>query len=133
MGNYEKNDDYERVLKKFSYSEKKEIIKALDKLRKKICDIEEYGTKFEQIYNDDSVKYDIFKGGFYTYKSQGKDNSQIRILYRFKRDKENFYLELHSAYIKRRNSKEYMKEFAGYVRNYLKKIEKANVLTEKTL
>lgn len=108
-----------KVLKKYSPSEKKEIEKAFEKLHKMIDVEESYGVPFEKIFNNDTIKYDILGGGFYTFKSQGRDRSQIRILYKFIREKQGEYnLEMHMVYIKRRTDKEYMKDFANYVANY---------------
>lgn len=108
-----------KVLKKYSPSERKEILKAFDKLRQLIDTEESYGCSFEKIFNNDSIKYDVFQHNFFTFKSQGRDRSQIRILYKFVRGTQGDYdLELHMVRIKRRNDKEYMKEFADYVANY---------------
>lgn len=110
-----------KVLKKYSPNEICEIIKVFDKLKNMIETEEYYGTRFENIYNNDSIKYDVFKGGFYTFKAQGKDRSQIRILYRFIRNEDGKYdVHMHRVYIKRRNTKEYMNEFSTYVDNYIR-------------
>ena len=110
-----------KLLKKYSPTERQEILKVFDKLKKKIDTEEYYGIHFEKIYNNDSIKYDIFKEGFYTFKAQGKDRSQIRILYRFVRNADGKYdIQLHDVYIKRRNTKEYMNEFKEYVEDYIK-------------
>lgn len=110
----------QRVFKKFSLDEKKEINKAFDKLRYLITEKEHYGTEFEHIYNNDSIKYDIFGKGFYSFKARGRDKAQIRILYRFERiNKEDYKLEIHMAIIKRRNDKTYIKDFQDYVNHYV--------------
>lgn len=81
---------------------------------------ESYGNAFEKIYNNETLKYDILGNGFHTFKYQGRDRSQIRLLYRFIRKENGDYeIQLHKVYIKRRNTKEYMKTFEGYVKEYV--------------
>lgn len=111
-------EDIKNVVKKFSPSERKEIFKAFDKLRRMINVEESYGTPFERIFNNDAIKYDILGKNFYTFKSQGRDKAQIRILYKFVRTENEYDLELHMVKIKRRNDKDYMKDFADYVEHY---------------
>ncbi len=113
-GNFIKNE----CMKKCSPSEKREITKAFQKLKEMILIEEQYGIPFEKIFNNETLKYDVFGHGFYTFKAHGKDKAQIRILYKFIRlSKQKFELELHMVSIKRRNDKDYMKEFHRYV-NY---------------
>lgn len=110
----------QKVVKKFSPDERKEINKAFDKLKYLIAENERYGIRFEYIYNDDSIKYDILGKGFYSFKARGKDRTQIRILYKFERtSKESYKLEMHMVVIKRRNDKAYIKDFQDYVNNYI--------------
>lgn len=107
-------------VKKYSPNEKKEIFKAFEKLRRMIEIKENYGVPFEKIFNNESLKYDVFQKGFYTYKAHGKDNAQIRILYRFIRLSERqFELEMHMVSIKRRSDKNYIKQFEKYVECYV--------------
>lgn len=110
----------QRMAKKFSPSEMNEINKAFNKLKYLIAEKERYGTAFEYIYNDDSIKYDIFGKGFYSFKARGKDKAQIRILYRFERtNNKNYILEIHMVVIKRRDDKTYIKIFKDYVNHYI--------------
>lgn len=119
MSDKTKDINIEKVLKKYSPSEKREVIKAFDKLKNLIDTEESYGTMFEQIFNNETIKYDILGSGFYTFKAQGRDRSQMRLLYHFSRLANGEYdLQLHKAYIKRRSGKEYMSEFASYVEEY---------------
>lgn len=107
------------VVKKFSPSEKREIFKTFDKLREMISAEEQYGTPFEKVFNNEVLKYDILGHDFYTFKAHGRDKSQIRILYKFiRKAKCEFDLEMHMVSIKRRNDKDYMKEFQRYVECY---------------
>lgn len=108
-----------KCMKKYSPNEKREIMKAFEKLRKMISIKENYGVPFEKIFNDETLKYDILGKDFYVYKAHGRDRAQIRILYKFIRKAEKkFELELHLVEIKRRTNKEYLKEFQEYVRCY---------------
>lgn len=119
MLNKTKDINIEKVLKKYSPSEKREVIKAFDKLKNLIDTEESYGTMFEQIFNNETIKYDILGSGFYTFKAQGRDRSQMRLLYHFTRLANGEYnLQLHKVYIKRKSGKEYMTEFASYVEEY---------------
>lgn len=114
-----KDTSIEKILKKYSPSEKREVIKAFGKLKSLIDTEESYGIMFENIYNNDTIKYDILGSGFYTFKAQGKDRSQIRLLYHFTRLENGEYtLQLHKVYFKRRTGKEYLNEFALYVEEY---------------
>ena len=113
---YNKNN-YIKCLKKCPPSEKREIMKAFEKLRQMISIKESYGVPFEKIFNDETLKYDILGKNFYVYKAHGKDRAQIRILYKFIRIAEKkFDLELHQVVIKRKTNKEYIKEFREYVK-----------------
>ena len=108
-----------KCVKKYSPNEKREILKAFEKLKEMIRVKEEYGVPFEKIYNCDVLKYDILGRGFYTFKAHGRDKTQIRILYRFIRMSEReFELEMHMVSIKRRTNNEYMKDFQRYVECY---------------
>lgn len=110
-----------KVLKKFTPSERKEIIRGFEKLNSLISVFEAEGIAFEKIFNNDKIKYDVLGKNFYTFKYSGKDRSQIRVLYRFVRSedgKDKFLLEMHGVRIKRRKGKEYIQEFTDYVNNY---------------
>lgn len=110
------NFDENKCIKRYSQNEKREIKKAFEKLKEMIAVEEQYGVPFEKVFNNDKLKYDILGHGFYTFKAHGKDKAQIRILYRFIRmPEQKFELEIHMVSIKRRNSKDYMKEFQRYV------------------
>lgn len=115
----EKDWDTYKCMKKYSPNERKEILKAFEKLKQMIEVKEQYGVSFEQIFNNEIIKYDILGKGFYTFKAHGKDNAQIRILYRFIRKAERqFELEMHLVSIKRRTDKQYIKNFEKYVKCY---------------
>lgn len=108
-----------KCMKKFSPSEKREIVKAFEKLQEMIRTEEKYGVPFEKVFNNEALKYDILGNGFYTFKAHGKDKAQIRMLYKFVRmPKQEFRLELHMVSIKRNDDKRYMKEFQNYVDCY---------------
>lgn len=106
-------------VKKLDNKEKELVDRALNKLERQIDVIEETGTPFEKIFNNDSIKYDILGKSFYTYKFVAENSSQIRILYRFVRNTDNSYdLECHRVEVKRRSGKEYIKKFENYVKGY---------------
>lgn len=113
------NNKYE-CMKKYSPNEKKEIFKAFEKLRQMIEVKENYGVPFEKVFNNETLKYDVLGNGFYTFKAHGRDNAQIRILYRFiRRSERQFELEMHMVSIKRRTDKDYIKKFERYVECYV--------------
>ena len=132
----------DECMQKYSPNERKEILKAFEKLQKMIVTEERYGIPFEKIFNNGSVKHDVLGNGFYTFKAHGRDKAQIRILYKFIRktlkDFEHsceeafvhkkiaiidseflFCLEMHMVSIKRRNDNAYMKKFQKYVDYYI--------------
>lgn len=106
-------------LKKLDNKEKELVDRALNKLEKQIDIIEQTGTPFEKIFNNDSIKYDILGKSFYTYKFVAENSSQIRILYRFVRNEDESYnLECHKVEVKRRSGKDYIKKFEKYVKDF---------------
>ena len=118
-GVYMAKEKGNECIKKYSQSERREINKAFEKLKSMIEIKEQYGVPFEKIFNDETLKYDVLGNGFYTFKAHGRDNAQIRILYRFIRKSEwQFELEMHMVSIKRRTNKEYIKKFEKYVECY---------------
>lgn len=105
--------------KKLTPSQKQETQKALTKLNHLISEEAQAGVPFERIFNNDVIKYDTFQKGFYTFKARGRDRSQIRILYKFVRHSmDTYHIEVHKVSFKRRNSKDYIREFQRYVDNY---------------
>lgn len=118
MGEVKFNEN--ECIKKYSPSERKEIIKAFEKLKNMIMVEEQSGVPFEKIFNNESLKYDILGKGFYTFKAHGRDKIQIRILYKFiRKAMKDFELEIHMVFIKRRNDNTYMKKFQKYVDCYM--------------
>lgn len=91
---------------------KKSLIKALNKLSKKVETYYSFGITFERIIDDDTVKYDKC-GDFFTYKfmdSQGKC-IQLRILYHCTTINNEIKIYLIDYCIKRNYDKSYIKEF----------------------
>ena len=110
-----KNNSYKKV----SPSLQRDIDDALNKLIFLISEKESYGERFEQIFNNPQIKYDIFSKNFYTFKHHCHDSAQLRILYRFTREKDNsIVIELHDFYHKKKNNKKYIKNFELFVKNY---------------
>ena len=66
------NFNWNECIKKYSPSERKEIIKAFEKLKNMIAIKEQYGLPFEKIFNNESLKYDVLGKGFYTFKAHGE-------------------------------------------------------------
>ena len=103
-----KNNRYD----KSSQTLQREINGALEKLIFLISEKENYGENFEHIFNNPAIKYDIFPNNFYTFKYHCNDSAQLRLLYRFVRQSDNsFVIELHDFYHKKKNNKQYIKQF----------------------
>ncbi len=107
------------VDKKVSPTLKKDIEKALDKLKYLILEKEMHGEHFEKIFNNPTIKYDVFPKNFYTFKYHCHDSAQLRLLYRFVRaDNGHVTIELHNFYLKKQNNKQYIKTFDSFVRKF---------------
>jgi hypothetical protein len=105
--------------KDITSEELKLVNKAMEKLRHYIDELENSGTPFEQICNNDKVKYDILGNGFFVFKYVGPSRTQLRILYRFTRQSPKQYeLEIHKVYSKKSDQKtqgQYLKDFSAYL------------------
>lgn len=85
------------------------IMSSMEVLFKRITEYEKQGICFEQIFNDDKIKYDKH-GKFFTFKSQ-KSNMQLRILYSYMSvDNEPVFL-IADYHVKKKNKKDYIKKF----------------------
>ena len=105
--------------KKLARKDEELMRRGMKKLEAMILQRENSGVRFEKIFNDDVIKYDVFKKNFYTFKFRGEDSSQLRILYRFVRNEDDsFNLECHLVEVKRRSGKEYIQKFEKYVANF---------------
>lgn len=100
--------------KKVSPDERKAVEKGVSKLRDKVLQYENSGIPFEKICNDDSVKYDTFQNGYYTYKAQSQ-RFPLRILYRFVSGDGDSTIQVHMSYLKKYNDNRYISEFERYV------------------
>lgn len=109
---------------KESKETQKTIIDAMHALYARIHDYEKMGNAFEQIFNDDKVKYDQ-QGQFFVYKS-ARGNLQLRILYAyFCDDTRGALLLIEDYFIKKKNNKEYLRQF-----EYAKTIDSKQCLAE---
>ena len=106
--------DYDKASKQL----KQTIDKALDKLIYLIEQKEKSGVSFEKIFNDDIIKYDILENNFFTFKFRYKDQTQLRLLYKFSRQNDIITIELHKFVIKRRTNKDYIKQFEKYSKEF---------------
>lgn len=103
----------DKNFKKVNADEMRAIKKGVDKLRDKIAQYEHDGIPFEQIYNDDSVKYDVLGNNYYTYKAQTQ-RFPLRILYKYIREGKDGILQIHMSYLKKYNDKRYIDTFSQY-------------------
>lgn len=107
----------ESNLKKVPFDKRRFLEKAVNKLVSKISLYARNGIEFENIFNDDSVKYDILPNDFYTYKFQ-TTQFPLRLLYKVKRTNKDFIIEIHKAQFKQNNNKGYIREFTDYAVNH---------------
>ena len=114
---------YSKKYNKETKDTRNSILAALYALYDRIYDYEKHGTSFEQIFNDDKVKYDQ-QGSFYVYKS-ARNNLQLRILYSYFFEKEEAILLLMDYHIKKKNNKDYIREF-----EYAKELDLKQVFQE---
>lgn len=95
------------------FKESKEVQKAIvsgvETLYGRIQNYEEQNIDFNQIFNDDKVKYDKH-GQFYTFKFQ-KSNMQLRVLYSYLIVDCVPVLVIADFFVKKRNSKDYIDKF----------------------
>lgn len=106
----------DRNFKKLSVEEKKKLKKGIDNLLNKIEGYQRIGKSFDRIFNDDSVKHDIYPKHFCSTRFNGRKLS-LRILYRVNQN----IIEIHKVYVKKgggMNEKRYIKIFNDYVVNY---------------
>lgn len=102
------------IVCKKSYSKEtkeiqKAIVNAINTLYERIQAYESQGIDFDHIFNNDKIKYDKH-GQFYTYKCK-RANTQIRILYAYITYKDESTFVIADYYIKKRDNKEYIKQF----------------------
>lgn len=87
----------------------KAIVGASSSLYERIRTYESQNISFENIYNDDKVKYDKH-GQFYTYKAH-KQNMQIRLLYAYIIVDGVPVIVIADFTVKKKNNKEYIRSF----------------------
>lgn len=92
---------------------KNSIVKSLEMLSARITEYQHNGVSFNQIFNDDHVKYDKH-GGCFTFKYKTPQNHQMRILYFYYQTAEGDVLVLVDYYIKQKNNKKYISKFDAY-------------------
>lgn len=94
------------------------IDREMERLVELIKQTEENGTLFEKIFNNEVIKHNVLSESFFTFKTHGPDSTQLRLLYEFKRDKNDVYIILHKFFVKRRTSNEYLSDFKEYAKTY---------------
>lgn len=87
----------------------KAITRAVCNLYERIKIYEEQNISFENIVNDDHIKYDQY-GKFYAYKFKSL-NFQLRILYSYIVINETPVVIVRDFYVKKKNNKKYINEF----------------------
>lgn len=101
----------EKNLKKLSREERLFLDRNVDKLKSKIQTLSDDNTDFSRIFNNDSIKYDVYNNGFCAVKFNGHRIS-IRVLYKFIESSEE--IEVHLVHIKKTKGSEYIQIFRKY-------------------
>lgn len=106
-----------KKLNKQNRNLKNEVLRAAKRVGERIVEYSNEGVSFENIYNDNVVKYDKH-GCFFTYKHHGRNKSQIRLLYACLQDKDKTTIIVVDFFEKRdssrSNTKEHIKIFNCY-------------------
>ena len=106
-----------KKLNKQNRNLKNEVLRAAKRVGERIVEYYNEGITFENIYNDNVVKYDKH-GCFFTYKHHGRNKSQIRLLYACLQDKDKTTIIVVDFFEKRdssrSNTKEHIKIFDCY-------------------
>lgn len=106
-----------KKLNKQNRNLKNEVLRAAKRVGERIVEYSNEGISFENIYNDNVVKYDKH-GCFFTYKHHGRNKSQIRLLYACLQDKDKTTIIVVDFFEKRdssrSNTKEHIKIFNCY-------------------
>lgn len=87
----------------------KAIVSGIEMLYGRIKNYENQNVSFDQIFNDDKVKYDKH-GRFFTFKFQ-KSNMQLRVLYAYLIIDNVPVILVADFFVKKRNSKNYIDKF----------------------
>jgi len=96
---------------------KQSINKSLDTLKTRIRSYEESGTQFGKIFNDETVKYDVYKNNLYAFKA--RDNKlQIRLLYTVEITTTGLTIILIDFALKKTSDKSYITKFTELARNF---------------
>lgn len=106
-----------KKLNKQNRNLKNEVLRAAKRVGERIVEYYNEGITFENIYNDNVVKYDKH-GCFFTYKHHDRNKSQIRLLYACLQDKDKTTIIVVDFFEKRdssrSNTKEHIKIFDCY-------------------
>lgn len=106
-----------KKLNKQNRNLKNEVLRAARRIGERIVEYSNEGITFENIYNDNVVKYDKH-GCFFTYKHHGRNKSQIRLLYTCLQDNDKTTIIVVDFFEKRdssrSNTREHIKIFDYY-------------------
>lgn len=96
------------------------INKSLKMLKVRIESYAQNNISFNQIFNDDTVKYDVYNNGqSQLYALKGRDNKlQLRLLYTVKIDPSSLSIILVDYEMKKSNDKKYIEKFMETARKF---------------
>lgn len=100
--------------KKENRTVQRSLYKSLEHLVDKI---EAEGSDINKIYNNDSIIYDRISDQVFIYKTHGRDNTQLRIVYSFEYKNGTSILYLLDYANKKKNDKEYLAQLNSKFRN----------------
>lgn len=93
--------------KKENKTMQRSLCKSLEHLVDKI---EAEGSNINKIYNNDSIIYDRINDHIFIFKTHGRDNTQLRIVYSFEYKHGDSILYLLDYANKKKNDKEYLSQ-----------------------
>ena len=100
--------------KKEDKTVQRSLYKSLEHLVDKI---EAEGSDINKIYNNDSIIYDRISDQIFIYKTHGRDNTQLRIVYSFEYKNGTSVLYLLDYANKKKNDKEYLVQLNSKFKN----------------
>lgn len=100
--------------KKENKTAQRSLCKSLEHLVDKI---EAEGSNINKIYNNDSIIYDRINDHIFIFKTHGRDNTQLRIVYSFEHIHGDSILYLLDYANKKKNDKEYLSQLNSKFKN----------------
>ena len=75
------------------------------------------GVDFQNIVNDDSIKYDEYAHSFFAIKLH-TSNVSLRVLYKVVNNNRRIIIQIHLVYVKKNEGAAYIKLFENYSKTH---------------